>query len=132
MRAESGKGRLIAFRLADPIQGLYSTLSLNERSDMANRIASALLFLALAPTVYAAEIADDTPARGITLTKADGDFNRIIIAPGVVSMKECREALETNAEDLKAEDVLAIFCVPADMTKDERFTGSIPFMDLAQ
>ena len=92
---------------------------------------AALLLLSTAPLAHAAEITDDTPARAITIGKPEGDLNRVVFAEGVISMKECREALPANAEALK-DQVVAIFCVPADLTDGERPKGDLPFLDLTE
>lgn len=78
------------------------------------RIATVFLFFAVAPAAHAFTVNDDTPARAITIGKMDGSNDRVVIAKEVISMKECREALEENAEALK-ENSVAILCVPADM-----------------
>jgi hypothetical protein len=95
------------------------------------RTAATLLFLAWAPAAQALTITDETPARAITIGKPSGDLSRLVVAPEVISMKECRDALQENAEALKDNSV-AILCVPADMTEPGRPHGDLPFIDLTQ
>ncbi|AGC36179.1 hypothetical protein B7L88_gp109 [Rhizobium phage RHEph10] len=89
----------------------------------------ALLFLTTAPGAQALTITDETPARAITIGKPSGDLSRLVVAPEVISMKECRDALLENAEALK-ENSVAMLCVPADMTEPGRPSGDLPFIDL--
>ncbi|BCH68034.1 MULTISPECIES: hypothetical protein [Rhizobium/Agrobacterium group] len=96
---------------------------------MQHIVKAALLFLAMAPAAQAVTITDSTPARAITIGKPEGDLNRVVVSPGVISMKECREALKDSAEALK-ENSDIIMCLPADMTHGERVIGDTPFIDL--
>ena len=71
---------------------------------MTLRIASACLFLALASSAHA-EITDDTPVRGITVTKTG-----IVVSPELVTMGDCRKGLVDNIQPLmELGDALAIF-----------------------
>ena len=78
---------------------------------------------------HAVDITDETPARGITIGKPEGDLNRVVISPEVITMKECREALKANAAALKESSDM-IFCVPADLTDGRLQT--LPLVDLTK
>ncbi|PYE41646.1 hypothetical protein DFI02_110143 [Rhizobium sp. PP-F2F-G20b] len=95
------------------------------------RLAPALLFLAMASTAHAEEIPDDTPTRAFTIGKPEGDMNRVIVHPTIMSMSECREAMYENAEALKGESDFML-CIPADMTDKDKKVGDIPYTDLNQ
>ncbi len=94
---------------------------------MKRRIASVLLFLAIAPAAQAVTITDETPARAITIAKHNGDFDRVFFSNEVVTMKECRDSLADNAEAMKDNSV-AIICLPADLTQPGRVEGKLPAM----
>ncbi|QIG75575.1 hypothetical protein EVC20_004 [Rhizobium phage RHph_Y2_17_1] len=96
---------------------------------MKHRIALALLFLTAAPAAWATdiEVTADTPARAVSITKE----NEVFITSKVYTMAECKQALEENAEDFKAQ-ANTILCVPADMSTDGVVVGELPLIDLTK
>jgi hypothetical protein len=94
---------------------------------MKHIITATLLILAAVSSAQATDIkvTDDTPARAVSITKA----NEVFITSKVYTMAECKQALEENAEDFKAQ-AKAILCVPADMATDGVVTGALPLIDL--